>query len=1039
MSIFDNDANLPGVITEVETDYAFGYDTSQFGSTDSVVIIGTAFNGPVGQAMPVYSPEHASYVFGKTYDSARNIEASLVPGVQDAWNRGCRTIYACRVGGKDMYKDFEFNIDTDYRLRVSTMFPSNTGKDCYLLYDNTYGDETVTFYKPSERATIAEKRQGLVQSAASVLSTTIRLGADYGITSSDRLVEAIRTFNNHAFNNVLKLSIVDQDGVDVTESKEAYNLPLGIVFPGVYFIGRDHSTCEEKTKTQFHIVKDDVVEGDDAAQLPYTNFDQPYFRSLAVNTDVTQPLPIYDKDMNDLKAVLQKVRVTMDKPWDFLSVLDGADKAFVKDETDYEEADLAGYKLYERLGEGYAVTAHAIMRTKKTPVLDEYGKPVYNSDGTPKETVEELTPRIKETPMSNRNHTVPTGEGIYSVLQDAEIKYRVLNCANVDDKADGKLPKADAFRKTTAQQVGLLESDGDDASPRIMLTSKVTEDDRTDARAYDVSFQKIEKSLVDSVDDIYLNTVFKIIPEVPYDEKVFDAANVDNGTLVMAVKDDKGYLIRFNGKGWTKMNGEGLIGSGYIVSAEDGLHLAECAAENKEDAKTSDGKKTYTQYFFKHVASVAGKDAQGNDKQLLHNKEYILGESLQHVFVFQSGSTLSPLGDLKAMLTEEEEPVLVYAESHPFGKGKFIIMSSMFDTVTLEELVEYLNEDEVTKKIFTAEVYGDAAVNKADFVSTLMVEHKDAVPEVKDTDGVTVKTPAQPEVKGNMEAHMEADRNIIYDYTMYIPYRSIDSFARQLAQHCTYTELKTTPTWGFIGFSRVNNVTLSGVAQRVAAAVDANYDFYAKNNYGRNLLDRTNMPYPIGKNVSVIFTQYIVPMEQDSYSYIANGAAGYAGMVSALPLTRSSTNQPINIDTLSFTLTQSQLVSLTGKGIVTIKRSFTKGNVITDGITMAPADSVFRRLSASRVVGAVEDLIRQACEPYIGLQNHQANRNALNTAIEAQLESIKGTLIEDYKFTMNNNRALRKLSYIEINYQIVPVYEIREVRNTIKVKDSIES
>lgn len=1013
MSIFDNDANLPGVITEVETDYAFGYDTSKFGSTDSVVIIGTAFNGPVGQPVQIYSPEHARYVFGATYDSVRNIETTLVPGIKDAWDRGCRTIYACRVGGKDMQKDFEFNIDTDYRLRVSTMFPSNTGKDCYFLYDSTNGDETITFYKPAERATISEKRQGLVQGSDTVLSTTLRLGADYGITSSGRLVEAIRTFNQHPFNNVLKMSIIDQDGNDVTESKEAFELPLGIMFPGLYMIGRERSLCEERTKTQFHIVKEGAVEGDDAAQLPYANFKQPYFRSLVVNTDVTQPLPIYHSAMNEFKAMLQKVHVTMDKDWDFLSILDGCDKAFKKDEQDYEEADLSGFALYERLGCGYAVTAHAIQRMGKEierkPDPDNAGKEII--------TYEELTPRIKETPVSDRNRTLPVLDGVYSVLQDAEITYRVLTCANVDDKVEGKLPRAEEFRKTTAQEVGLLKTEGLDGSPRIILTSKVDKKDRTDARAYDIKFEKIEKSLVDDVNDIYTDTVYKVIPEVAYDEKAFDKAKVANGTLVMAMKDGEGKLIRFNEKGWAKIDGYGVEGTGYIVSNEEGTFLAECAGVGAD--KT---------FVFKHVEPVVSEDGA-----LLKNKKYILGESLNHVFVFQAQANkpLLELGDLKAMLTEEEEPILVYAESHPFGKGKLLIKSSMYDTFTLEELVDYLNEDEVVKKIFTAELGGDA-LNRGDFVNQLMVEPKAA--ELNE-DG-SEKTPA---VEGNLESHMTADRVMIYDYSLYIPYRSLDNFARQLAQHCTYTELKTCPTWGFIGHSRVNNITLSGVAQRVEQAIGTKYDFYAKNNYGRNLLDRTNTPYPIGKNVNVIFTQYQVPMESEGYTVLANGAAGYAGMVSQLPLDQSSTNQPIDVPELSFTLTQSQLVSLTGKGIVTIKKSFTKGNVITDGITMAPADSVFRRLAASRVVGAVETLIRQACEPFIGKQNHTANRNALNTAIEANLQSIKGVLIEDFRFTMNDNPALRKLSYIEINYQIVPVYEIREVRNTIKVKDSLDS
>ena len=106
---------------------------------------------------------------------------------------------------------------------------------------------------------------------------------------------------------------------------------------------------------------------------------------------------------------------------------------------------------------------------------------------------------------------------------------------------------------------------------------------------------------------------------------------------------------------------------------------------------------------------------------------------------------------------------------------------------------------------------------------------------------------------------------------------------------------------------------------------------------------------------------------------------------------------------------------------------------------MAPSESVFRRLSTTRIVGAVEELIRAAAEPFIGKENHAANRNALNTELKAALDKIKGTLIEQYEFKMNLDVSIQKLSYIEVTYQIVPIYEIREVRNTIKMVDTISA
>ena len=68
MSIFSNEDYLPGVVTEIDSIYESDYDTSLFGTTDSVVVIGTAFDGPTGEIVPVYSTTHAAYQFGKSYD-----------------------------------------------------------------------------------------------------------------------------------------------------------------------------------------------------------------------------------------------------------------------------------------------------------------------------------------------------------------------------------------------------------------------------------------------------------------------------------------------------------------------------------------------------------------------------------------------------------------------------------------------------------------------------------------------------------------------------------------------------------------------------------------------------------------------------------------------------------------------------------------------------------------------------------------------------------------------------------------------------------
>ena len=90
-------------------------------------------------------------------------------------------------------------------------------------------------------------------------------------------------------------------------------------------------------------------------------------------------------------------------------------------------------------------------------------------------------------------------------------------------------------------------------------------------------------------------------------------------------------------------------------------------------------------------------------------------------------------------------------------------------------------------------------------------------------------------------------------------------------------------------------------------------------------------------------------------------------------------------------------------------------------------------------MGAIERILREASEPFIGKQNDPKNRNAMRTAIKAGLESIKGTLIEDYSFKFQpTSSSTNKLGIIDIDYVIIPIYEIRQVRHSIRVGDTIE-
>jgi len=971
-NFLENDMNLPGVITHVEADYSYGFDSSLFGTTDAEIVIGTAFDGPTGVLTKVFSVEHAIYTFGDAYDSKKRQEATLIPGVKDAWDRGCRTIYCMRIGGKDVYKDFNFKVDSKYKLRLRSMFPSNGCKECYVLFSGSAGAETLSFYKPTNRATVKEKMRGVATGNKTVIKNSINLYGQ-GLTRNDRLVDLINKFNAHPFNNVLLMSIIDENGNDVTGSPETYELSIGALYKGAYFIGRENtaSTVPAVTKTRFVYVNNED-------QKPYSKFEGKYYRELVKNTDVSVAYPIFGSK-KELTADFQKASVLMAEEWDFLEVGEASDKLFIPDTVDYEETRLSKFDIYERLGSGYAITAHAIRRVKK----DKNGNEI------------ELTPRIKESAMDDPNHIMAIEDGIYSVLESSNAKYRVLTCANADDSINGKLPRADKFRAAVANDTEILKGD-------VVATAVVDRDDLKAPRDYVISFERLPEDL-EAIDmtKVDVDDIRKIVAERNPNLAATDYAI---GTLVV---NSNGKIERVNGDKFEELAPAVVDGMKFVVFAQDGS------------------------------VSIKDADATGALIPVVPTKDYVLADVMDSVFVFDA-LTGKNLGDLNTLGSEDLDKLTIAATNLAGITNHVVIRSNMFDTMTVDELINDLNNHAVMDRLFRLQLSEQGALEKDDFVDEAQFASQAFAQEAKaavlDESGNVIEAAiaAVP-----AEEVAVADRVLTYDYTKYIPFRTNDNFLRQLAQHCTQTEYHTGPTHGVMGCKIMSNVGLAAVANRVSDILSRDFDLYAKNVIGQNIHDANDLPYPIGKNVSLVLGQYVVTVGQSHYRYISNGAAGYAGYVTTLPLDQSSTGQPISLPDLSYQFTKTQLGNLTKAGIVTFRDSFTRGTVVTDGITMAPADSIFRRLSTSRIVGGVEELIRAAAEPFIGKENHQANRNSLNTAIKSELDKIIGVLIENYDFKMNTDPTIAKFSYIEIFYQIVPIYEIREVRNSIKMVDAI--
>ena len=940
--IFDNDLILPGVITEIIPDYAQDYDTSAFGSTESVTIIGTAFNGPVGMVVPIYSPEHAKYIFGDSFDSATRREASLVAEIYDAWDKGCRTIYAVRVSGKEIYKDYKFATETKLKLRVSGIFPSNDNKEVFMNFvtQQGAGNEvgTLKIYKPSDRSNMKEKMQGLVLNQNQMLITDIKLGG-YGITKNSRLVDVIDIVNNIESNNVLRLAIVNEDGADVTtSSKEAQSLSVGVMFPGIYTIGRDKAaeSVLPRTDLNFVLSKD---------SKPHSSYQEAVWRELVVNSDVAADYPIYAKSNAELNALFTGVSVDAAGEW--LKPVGILDKITVKDEVDYEEAELAEFDLYKRLGSGFAQTAQIV--EVKNPEGEVRGYKV----------------AIPDSNDPNRVLEIP--DGVYSMLQNHSTDYTVMANANAETKISGRLPRKDAFKKRKAGVIELKDS----MTPVIELTAKIDERDFSDALNYSIEIVSLEEGL--NADDILnsLSTEHKYERIVAVTEEQEASLKVAEGTKVMITNAGS-----MDGTYALKIMKDGVL----VESDEEGHFIIEKDAE----------------------LIVLHFNVSQYEKEILEENKTIIGTNFEvaNIYKVKVDGSLEPVCVLgQVSLLDAEEDYTVCFVERVANDVTVKVFSTETQWMCYDELAQRLNEDEVFAEMFTA---------------------------VAITPDVEVAMTLTGEGKDKLES--------FYDTSMYVPYTTSDNFARHLAQHCLYTSLKTYPTHGIMGCAKLNGVNLSTVADRVNQILELDLDLYAKKGNGNNMLNNNNVPHPIGRCLSVPFMQYTVTTG-NGYNYVSNGAAGYAGMVSTLAADRSSTNQPIAIRNLAFELSNYQLSKLTGKGIVTCKKT-TQGLVVTDGITMAPVDSAYRRLSTTKVINIVDRELRRVIDPFIGLQDNLATKNSLNTAITSVLNKLKESLIKYYEFKIVTDPASERLGIIKIQYVIIPTNEIKEVRNSVSVQEN---
>lgn len=173
---------------------------------------------------------------------------------------------------------------------------------------------------------------------------------------------------------------------------------------------------------------------------------------------------------------------------------------------------------------------------------------------------------------------------------------------------------------------------------------------------------------------------------------------------------------------------------------------------------------------------------------------------------------------------------------------------------------------------------------------------------------------------------------------------------------------------------------------------------------------------------------------QSAYgNYSAAWNTAYAAWLSSAPYGRSVTNAPLKaVRSAQLLYNGAQLNTITEAGYVALRQTG-NGIVVNAGVTAASVLSDFRTEHVMRVTIAAVRAVREACNPFLGQVSDTAILEAMRTAIERRLRRLVDVdhALNKYEFTINATAGEIAAGKLFINLELWPTVEVRRI--TIRV------
>lgn len=240
----------------------------------------------------------------------------------------------------------------------------------------------------------------------------------------------------------------------------------------------------------------------------------------------------------------------------------------------------------------------------------------------------------------------------------------------------------------------------------------------------------------------------------------------------------------------------------------------------------------------------------------------------------------------------------------------------------------------------------------------------------------------------------------------------------------------------------INNIQPHAVlgVKPMDEVTQANKDLWAKRLTERDLKDPNrgaNIMSLIGsKFISVAAFEPVFLNIGRGRPYVANGQAAYAGMLASMPYDISPTNKSISgLQGLRFSLSISQYEALNSARYVTMKTKPGRDPVIIEDVTAAPYGSDFVNWSTYSITAEAANRVYNIAETFIGRPNSVEVRTSLEQLIANTLMSMSG--LRGYNFTISSSPNQQVLGIIEVDLILVPVFTIKKIRTTVKLRKNL--